>query len=258
MHIEENKFLAVFHGHAGNGVTAVQIEDLGKSRGNGQTAPKGRRDPRPTQRQEPAVGAAVRFRQGVHQIGRMVIDGKNFAAAVEIRRQHGPFIHVIAAGGIGIHFLKENEIRIVCPDISGNTVDAVFHGLFAFGPGAFASVHKESEIRRIGPESHILGHYRIFFIHRRRRQCGFAPGRQGLTVLNAVIRKKHIGHITENRKEDQTDNDEEDFQRLFHLILLFPAFLRSPPCPGERSRNWDLPAPGEPSFSARRRGLSVP
>ena len=106
----------------------------------------------------------------------MVIDGIHLRHLRESRPQDLLLINVVAAGGVKIHLLEQNEIRLQGGNLLCCRIDAFDHTFGAFCPGFHPTIHKEGEIIGIGAKADILRHDGIFLAqpHRQVSLLGIA------------------------------------------------------------------------------------
>ena len=219
MNIIQHQLPAVFHRDAGNGIAAVQVQELGKPGGNGQAAAQRRSHSHIAEGDHAAVGAAVRLRKGVHQESGVIIDGGNFGALRKSGAQQLLLVNVVAAGGIKIHLLEQYKIRLGQRNLPGSLVDTIGNALGAGRPGLRAAIHKESEIIGICAKTDILGHNGIFPIRAGRSgNLLGVPRRQRLAVGYAVIAEDDIEQIDDRRRQNDRQKDQQELEQLFHFF----------------------------------------
>ena len=195
---------------------AVEIEQFFHIVRNRQRTAERRRKTVFRERKNAAVRLSVRFVKRIHQICRMIIDGKNACVFRKSVLRRFFFVNVVTARGGSIHFLKQREIGVEFFDGIQSGVYVRFHAFFACRARLLAAVHKKREIGRIRAEPDIERGCRVGSFRFQRRNAagnvrfsaflGVRPRRRhgkSDIIFQPIIGKEHVRRVADDDGEQR-------------------------------------------------------
>ena len=115
MHIEKHQLSAVRYRNIALGIAAVQIHQFHQAVLHRQFHALRRKDAKLRESGNTRNGFPVGSGQGIHQIRRIVVAYIKIVIVMlpQPPFQHGIFIHMIGACGVGIYLLQQEELRLL-------------------------------------------------------------------------------------------------------------------------------------------------
>ena len=181
MAVHEHELVPVARGVAHDHEAAVEVEELGgEALVDGVAATGGRLRTKRRQGEQTGVDGADRLVEGIGEIGAVEVVREVRRVVGEGGGDERALVHVVAAVGVGVDLLEEDEVgsRAVLVDrgderdvaVGAGKLALLAHGarMLAHGLGAvgeIALVHEEGVVGRVGAEADVVGHRRVGLSH---------------------------------------------------------------------------------------------